>query len=257
MVMVIEANHADGSGTTNALRMTTWQWSELQRSYQVGDLIMPCCAAPAIPKLSANGHPFFAHAGGACSTSEESLWHMTAKTLVRSVLEDLGCQATEEVPGKHGSSKWQADVWAERGPVKLAIEIQRSYQSLRAYRERQERYRVAGVKALWLLRSDRYMTLTKSMGKERLRTEFGGRFPPAGHIGPCLSDIPVARLELDPDPAITGAGFFSATVPDLLEAVLTGRFICSDGLWCIDNLDAMHRAARMARDRAAGRPPEM
>ena len=29
------------------------------------------------------------------------------------------------------------------------------------------------------------------------------------------------------------------------------RFLCVDGLWCIDNLDAMSRAAQLARERAA------
>ncbi|WP_425288244.1 competence protein CoiA [Pectobacterium betavasculorum] len=253
MVMVIEACYLDGSGSANAMRMTHAQWIALQDSYRVGELVMPCCSAPAIPKLSANGRPFFAHAGGSCSTSEESLWHMTAKTLIRSALEDLGCNASEEKAGEHGTNRWQADVWAERGPVKLAVEIQRSYQSLRAYRDRQEKYSAAGVQALWLLRADRYLTLTKSMGKERLRTEFGGKFPAAGHFGPCLSDIPVARLELDPEPAISGAGFFSSTVSGLLDAVLAGRFRCVDGLWCIDNLDTMHQAAQISRARAAGR----
>lgn len=252
-MMVIEANYVDGGGTANALRMTAAQWTALQDSYCVGDLVMPCCSAPAVPKLSANGRPFFAHASGSCSTSEESLWHMTAKTLVRSVLENLGCQAFEEKPGEHGTNKWQADVWAERGPVKLAVEIQSSYQSLRTYRARQEKYQAAGIQALWLLRSDRYMTLTKSMAKERLRVEFGGQFPAEGHFWPCVSDIPIARLGLDPELIVSGAGFFSATVPDLLEAVLTGRFLCVDGLWCIDNLDAMHQAAKMARDCTADR----
>lgn len=108
----------------------------------MGDLLMPCCPAPAVPKLSP-GHPFFAHAGagGDCSTSEESQWHLAAKILVRSVLENLGCRATLEESGVGNSGRWQADVWAERDGVKLAVEIQRSYQSLRDYRRRQEPYR--------------------------------------------------------------------------------------------------------------------
>lgn len=49
----------------------------------------------------------------------------------------------------------------------------------------------------------------------------------------------MAMLELEPTTTITGAGFFTASLPDLLEAVLSDRFLCVDGLWCIDNLDAM------------------
>lgn len=251
MIMVIEARFADGRGVANALRMTSAQWMELQASYQMGELLMPCCPAPAVPKLSPNGHPFFAHAGGACSTSEESQWHLAAKILVRSVLENLGCRATLEESGVGNSGRWQADVWAVRDGVKLAVEIQRSYQSLRDYRRRQERYRIEGIKALWLMRRDRYMTLTKSTAKERLRAEFGGKFPPEGSFGPCLTDLPVAQLQLDPEPSVRGAGFFSATIPQLLEAALTDRFLCIDGLWCIDNLDTMLRIAEQSRAQAA------
>ncbi|MET2523263.1 competence protein CoiA [Ralstonia pseudosolanacearum] len=254
--MVIEAKYANGSGVANALRMTLEQWFELQRVYRIGDLVMPCCLSPAIPKLSANGHPFFAHASGVCSISEESQWHLAAKILVRSMLEDLGCRASVEEPGAGKAGCWKADVWGERGSVKLAVEIQRSYQSLRDYRDRQERYRVAGVSALWLMREDRYKTLTKSMSKERLRVEFGGKFPPSGHFGPCLADVPIARLELEPQPRVTGAGFFSANIPQLLEAALTGRFLCIDGLWCIDNLDAMLLVAQQLRNRAAAEREE-
>ena len=48
--MVIEAAYADGTGAANALHMSQAQWEELQRAYCVGDLLMPCCNAPAIPK---------------------------------------------------------------------------------------------------------------------------------------------------------------------------------------------------------------
>ncbi|MCZ8405377.1 competence protein CoiA [Achromobacter xylosoxidans] len=253
MVMVVEATYASGIGAANALRMSATQWQELQRTYRVGDLLMPCCNAPAIPKVSANGHPFFAHLGDACSTSEESQWHLAAKAHVRSAFEDLGCKASVEVSGSGNAGRWQADVWGERDGVKLAVEIQRSYQSLRDYRKRQQRYQSEGVKALWLLRTDRYETLTTSMGKERLRTEFGGKFPPSGHFGPCVSDLPVAILELNPAPAVRGAGFFAATLPSLIEAVLSQRFLCIDGLWCIDNLDSMNRAAQRTREAAAAK----
>ncbi len=238
----VEARRADGGHPVNALRMTRVQWDQLQCTYQVGDLLMPCCDAAAIPKTSPNGYPFFAHASGACSTSEESQWHLASKQAVAGVLEQLGCKATIEEPGSGEAGRWQADVWSVRGNVKLAVEVQRSYQHLREYRRRQERYRAGGVRALWLLQEDRYKTLLGSMGKERFRTELGGVFPAAGHFGPCLADIPVARLAFDPDPAVSGAGFFKATLRQLLEAVLDGRFLCIDGLWCIDNLDAMRQA---------------
>ncbi|MBF0134495.1 MAG: hypothetical protein HQL75_18145 [Magnetococcales bacterium] len=157
MVIVIEAKYANGAGVANALRMTPEQWLDTQHTYRIGDLIMPCCSSPAIPKLSANGHPFFAHASGTCNTSEENQWHIAAKILVRTVLEDLGCRASVEEPGSSITGRWKADVWGERGSVRLAVEIQRSYQSLRDYRHRQERYRAADVHTLWLLRNNQFI----------------------------------------------------------------------------------------------------
>lgn len=248
--MVIEATYADGTGTVNALRMTPAEWKELQRTYRVGALVMPCCPGAAVPKVSPNGYPFFAHASGACSSSEESQWHQAAKIIVRTALEDLGCAASIEAPGKGAGGRWQADVWAERGEVRLAVEIQRSYQGLDQYRERQQRYRDAGVRALWLLRPDRYRTLHTSMFKERWRTDFGRKWPAEGQ-GSAVADIPFAWMDLEPEPRIGGASFFSATVSQLLDAVLTDRYVWIDGTWCIDNLDAMNAAMRESRERNA------
>ncbi|OFC26839.1 hypothetical protein AN467_17770 [Pseudomonas aeruginosa] len=59
------------------------------------------------------------------------------------------------------------------------------------------------------------------------------------------------QLQLDPEPGVRGAGFFSATIPQLLEAALTDRLLCIDGLWCIDNLDAMLRIAEQSRTQAS------
>jgi hypothetical protein len=140
-----------------------------------------------------------------------------------------------EEPGQRGGDAWRADVWAERGDTKLAVEIQRSYQHLREYQRRQRRYRDAGILALWLLHTDRFRTLVGSMAKERFRTDLGGKWPECGHFGPCLSNIPVAVLSFDPDPAVSGAGLFASTLPNLLSAVLAGRFLCIDGNWRIDN----------------------
>jgi len=232
-LVIVEAELANSGKVVSALRLTPIEWRELQRTYCTGDLLMPCCKGAAIPKISANGYQFFAHAGGACSFSEEGEWHQAAKILVRCALEEIGCVASIEEPGEGEAGGWRADVFAERGDTKLAVEIQRSYQSLQDYRDRQERYLEAGQNVLWLLRADRYSTLLRSMGKERLRTEFGGKFPPAGHFHPCLPEIPVACLQLEPAPQITGAGFLSATLPSLLGAALTRRFLWVDGQWRI------------------------
>lgn len=247
MVTFNEARRADGLGSIRASEMTPTQWDQLQKSYRVGELLMPCCQDSAIPKVSPNGYRHFSHAGGACSSSEESQWHVSAKGHVLSSLLSLGCEAGLEVPGKGSGGRWQADVWGELGNVKLAVEVQRSYQHLRTYRDRQAKYRDAGVNVLWILRQDRYVTLTTAMSKERLREEFGGRWPASGHFSPCLPEVPVVWLDVENEPTARGAGFFSAQLSVLLKSVFEGRFLWSDGLWCIDNLESMRERAAEAR----------
>lgn len=250
----VEAHWVTG-GAVNALRMSPADWDHLQRSYTVGQLIMPCCKGAAVPKVSPNGLQFFAHASGACSESEESQWHLAAKHTVRATLEALGCVATLEAPGMGALGRWQADVWGERGEVRIAVEIQRSYQHLRDYVDRQAKYREAGIRTVWLLRMDRYRTLIHSMGKERWRAD--PHSPDIERTGSCHPDIPMAILGLDEagDAKVTGASAFQATLPELLEAVMTDRFLWLEGLWCIDNLDSMKERMRQIREANAAMAP--
>lgn len=69
--------------------------------------------------------------------------------------------------------------------------------------------------------------------------------------GGALPDVPFAWLEQEPEPIVGGAFFFSATVAELLDAALSDRFVWVDGMWCIDNLDAMNAAAQAERERNA------
>jgi len=245
-VECIEARWKSG-GTVNALRMTPAEWDHLQRTYTVGDLLMPCCEGAAVPKVSPNGHPFFAHASGACSESEESQWHRAAKSVVRATLEALGCTATLEAPGMGALGRWQADVWAARGDVRLAVEIQHSYQHLRDYRDRQAKYREAGVRCLWLLRQDRLVTLMTSMRKENGR---GMLLAGAGGFDP---EVPVTGLALDEagEAMIQGGWALQAPLADVLEGVLTGRFICVEGWWTLDTPEVLRERIRENEARAA------
>ncbi|WP_233842283.1 competence protein CoiA family protein [Dyella sp. 2HG41-7] len=253
-VECIEALHVNG-GTVNALKMTPAEWRQLQDTYTMGELQMPCCKGSAVPKVSPNGHPFFAHASGACSESEESQWHQAAKHTVRATLEALGCVATLEQPGQGELGRWQADVWGERGDMRIAVEIQRSYQHSRDYLDRQEKYRAAGVRTVWLLRLDRYRTLLMSLAKEKWRADRHN--PNLERQGACHPDLPMAILTLDDagEAKVTGASGFEATLPELLDAVMSDRFLCLEGLWCIDNLDAMKERMRLAREANAAKGP--
>jgi competence protein CoiA len=247
-VECVEAHTING-GVINAIRMTPAEWDGLQRTYKVGELLMPCCNGAAVPKVSPNGHPFFAHASGACSQSEESQWHQAAKHAVRATLEALGCVATVEKPGNGAVGRWQADVWGERGNQRIAVEIQHSYQHLRDYRDRQAKYREAGIRTLWLLRQDRIITLLNSMRKERHAQEFAGGVWPQGSGG-FTADVPVACLNMD-DPGapqiLRGMGLKSE-LGEVLEAVLSDRFIWVDGWWTLDTREVMLERIRLSNE---------
>jgi hypothetical protein len=66
------------------------------------------------------------------------------------------------------------------------------------------------------------------MAKERWRVEPHG--PSLKRDSPC-PDIPVALLTLDDsgNAKVTGASAFEATLSELLDAVMSDRFLCIEG----------------------------
>jgi competence CoiA-like predicted nuclease len=106
---------------------------------------MPCCASRAVLKTSMNGLQFFAHYSDECATAPETIWHVEAKDLVFGALKLFGLDPRSEVVGGTGKDRWRADVYVEMGDRKVAIELQRSYQHLREFVRRQERYERYGV----------------------------------------------------------------------------------------------------------------
>lgn len=214
---------------------TETTWSALQQSYRVGELAMPCCGAPAIPKTSANGRRFFAHAGGECGTSPEGLWHLAAKRLVAGLGRDRGWDVREEAAGGDGVDCWKADVLLEHEGVRVVVELQHSYLHLREFLRRQERYQRAGVRCVWMLPGDGYLRLTKAMGKARVATAFAGRAPKEGFF-PCLPELPAVALEFEPEVCIVGAALFRASPAEVLDAAMSGRFIWEAGAWMIEGV---------------------
>lgn len=200
-------------------------WLELKDSYQLGDLIMPCCNTPAIPKTSSNFKKFFAHHSDECATSPESIWHINAKEQIMLALKGLGFSPILEKTGSSASGSWQADVYFETSTRKVAIEIQHSYQHLRDYFKRQSRYREANVECFWVLYRPRYLTLRKSIGKYRIKNEFGGKCPAKG-LFPCLPELPIVVLDLESDATpIVAAGGVCSSVAGYLSSVINNQFI--------------------------------
>lgn len=205
-------------------------WRTLQTTYQVGELEMPCCRAPAVPKTSPNGLPFFAHLAGACQTSPESQWHLQAKESVRDAARSLGYRAELERCSAPGEPRWRADLWIDAGGAPFVVELQRSYQHLRDYFARQQRYADAGLRCLWLLMKPRYFTLIKAMVKHRQRHDFHGQRDWPADQGSCVRGVPVGMLDLESTPTVYGP-LLRAPLSDVLAAFAAERFEWRDGRW--------------------------
>lgn len=209
------------------------EWQSLKDSYKVGDLLMPCCMSPAIPKTSPNYLQFFAHLSDECTSSPESQWHLATKEAIVRELLSLGVEAQLEKAGRNTISAWKADVFFAVEGRQIAIEVQHSYQHMREYFDRQERYVQSGVEAYWLLYAPRYMTLTKSLSKHRIKTEFAGKLPDDG-LFPCVPQLPIAHFDpSDEHGMVKGAGLFRATLQGWLKSLISNEFKYDTGAWII------------------------
>lgn len=161
---------------------TELEWDALKSQSQADPFAfkMPCCDSRAVLKTSINGLQFFAHYSDECATAPETKWHITGKDMVLGALNLYGLNPRVEVPGGTGKDRWKADVYFEVGNRKIAIELQRSYQSLREFVRRQERYERHGVECYWLVRDEVGKTLSKSILRKRWAEEFNRTMPEDG-----------------------------------------------------------------------------
>lgn len=208
-------------------------WQALKESYRVGQFLMPCCLAPAIPKTSSNFNQFFAHYSDECGTSPESKWHLSTKEDVVNELYRLGIDALLEQNGGNNEIKWKADILFEYDARKIAIEVQHSYQHLREYLRRQKTYSKFVIEAYWLLFPPRYATLALALGKYRIKNEFGGKLP-IGGIFPCIPELPIAYYDISEEQCmIKGAGQFQATLREWILSIISQKFRHEAGAWII------------------------
>jgi Competence protein CoiA-like family len=131
------------------------QWRTLQLENRTArHLRMPCCSAEVTLKRSRLGTQFFAHkAVGECTTAPETETHLRLKRMAVEVARANGWTANTEAPGMSPSGEpWKADVLAQKGRSRVAIEVQWSSQANDEILRRQERYKESGVRCLWLLR---------------------------------------------------------------------------------------------------------
>lgn len=146
----------------NAERIYSFQyeledWISLKEDKE-SEFKMPCCGVDAILKTSRLGTQFFAHKARAkyksCASSKESPDHIHIKYLVSKELYKQGWSVEVEKRGQTDDGEnWIADVYAEKGKAKIAIEVQWSPQSFVETKRRHEIYEKSGVRCCWLLRS--------------------------------------------------------------------------------------------------------
>jgi competence protein CoiA len=218
----------------DAAAIPSTEWEALKQIAQLGDFMMPCCKAPAVLKTSINGRPFFAHLSDECGTAPETKWHRAGKAAVLAALIDMGIRGRDEVPGRSLSGdKWEADVLFSVLNRTIVIELQRSYQHLRDFTRRQERYIASSVECYWLVRAETFVTLSKATSRLLLRRDFGNVFP-AGGIGTgMLPELPVAMLDTDGEQLVHFGGFKSAKMRVWLAGILDGAYRYRAGSWNI------------------------
>jgi competence protein CoiA len=228
------ARQMDGS-VVEGWRLSSDEWRQLQTTYVRGSLLMPCCGGDAVPKLSPNGLHFFAYYAGECATAPATVWHLEAKAAVASAARSLGLSVKLEHHGGSSRERWCADVWIAISSEPLAVEIQHSYQHLREYLKRQERYRQAGVRCLWLLPLERFLTLQRAASKHLIRINQWKHWPEGN--GGLLEEFPAAALLLEEgEPKVRGPRLQS-TLPAVIHAWLESRLIYDSGAWIVSDSD--------------------
>jgi len=137
-----------------SVNYTDSAWDELKKNYRESSLVMPCCDAKAIPKVSKRGVQFFAHSRkGNCTSAPESAEHIYLKSLVTKIALSEGWDVVTEKRGETSSGEvWIADVYCTKGTAKLVIEIQCSYQTEDEFIRRQKKYAESGVRCAWLFK---------------------------------------------------------------------------------------------------------
>ena len=207
----------DRGASIEAPECTPEQWVALMEEQRIRKhLTMPCCKMQAILKTSKLGTQFFAHkARGDCLWSPETEEHLQLKALALRTARSLGWEAQTEFSGTAPDGEgWIADVLAQRGRERIAVEVQWSGQADEETLRRQRRYTQSGVKGIWLLRQPGFPV---------------SRDLPAACIGGSLQDG--LKLLLPKHGRMTRASrsrpgdWFQTFMPEeFLTAVFCGRF---------------------------------
>ena len=183
-------------------------------------------------ETSLGGLRFFAHAGGHCGTAPESVWHERTKTAVFDAFSNIGAGVSVEAPGRGTVGRWVADVHVRIGPRQIAIEIQRSHQTLAEYMRRQRRYVEGRWECYWLLSFSRYRTLSKAVASQLIRTRYGGKIPEPLPPGFGLAELPFSVVDERDGLMVRGPGL-SVDLPRWAESVRNRTFAFQNECWIV------------------------
>ena len=125
-----------------------------RKGVAVRNLTLPCCSEDAVPRTSKSGIRYFAHhRKDARSWKPESEVHNVLKAIALKAAREAGWNAQTEVrEGSPEGEPWIADVLADKGESRFAIEIEWRGQDNEELKHRQARYVRSGVQVVWLLR---------------------------------------------------------------------------------------------------------
>ena len=126
-------------------------WDSFKASYKKFNLLMTCCATPAIPKTSRLGTFFFAHKQkGECRSEPESAEHLFLKSLIANAATEAGWIVKTESRGiSAAGEEWVADVLCKKGKSQVALEVQLSAIPYSEIAARTEKYRRSNVRVAW------------------------------------------------------------------------------------------------------------
>lgn len=136
------------------------EWATLASNSKVMGLTMACCNQPAVVKSDELGAQFFKHETDSvpCAfkhfISNESESHRYAKFLIAKKLFDLGWQVeAEQLDFESEPPTWIGAVRAAKGKAKVAVEVLWSYLPMDEVMSRQQAYKDAGIRCVWLMRA--------------------------------------------------------------------------------------------------------
>jgi hypothetical protein len=227
-----------------------------------------CCGTKVALKRSAWKTKFFAHMPKLrCKAPLESEAHLRLKQMVVEVAREHGWKALTEVSG----DRWRADVLATKGCLSVGVEVQWSRQTSDVTHERQERFRQAGIRCLWLFKQSdfpigeelpaarivregrrRYVALVPNyFGEQRFEVRefldptFAGRL----HFGFPVGIVASATL------GVVKMACPLCETPTAILRTLTVRCVTSSALITIADLDAYPEEANMLRELARSLVP--